>query len=201
LDHLTFISKVIESLAWPIVAIVLGIAFKKRLLELIPTLKKFKAGPVEAEFELATKKVLAEASQEIAIIPPTTIEEVQQEENTTKTIVSELLSARTDPTGMILEAWSKVDGQLHQLGRQIDVIHDPFESTGKVYSKIMEAGVLPPGALNLLRELKDLRNKVAHAKVIPTVSAAQDYLVAVDRVVDLIINYRRKLLNYRGGNQ
>lgn len=201
MDRLTFISKIIESLAWPVVALILGIAFKKRLLELLPTMKKFKAGPVEAEFELAAKKVLAEASQDTVTVAPSVPNEIQESERTSDQIVSELLSARGDPTRIILEGWARIDGQLHQLGRQIDVVHDPLESTDKVYSAIMNADVLPPHTFKLLRELKGLRNKVAHAQVIPTVEAAQDYLVAVNRVIELIVNYRKKLPNYKGGSQ
>ena len=201
MDKLTFISKVIESIAWPAVALILGLVFRKRLLELLPTMKKFKAGPVEAEFELATKQVLVDASKEVASAAPPAIAEEPQADGATKNIVSELLTARTDPAGMILEGWSKVDGQLHQLGRQINLIDDPLESTGRVYSKIKLADVLPPATFKLIDELRELRNKVAHVKVKPTVDAAQDYLVAVDRVVNLIINYRKKLPNYKGGNQ
>jgi sulfite reductase alpha subunit-like flavoprotein len=201
LDKLTFISKVIESIAWPAVALILGLVFRKRLLELLPTMKKFKAGPVEAEFELATKQVLVDASKEVASATPPAIAEELQADDTTKNIVFELLTARTDPAGMILEGWSKIDGQLHQLGRQINLIDDPLESTGKVYSKIKLADVLPPATFKLIDELRELRNKVAHVKVIPTVDAAQDYLVAVARVVDLIKNYRKKLPNYKGGAQ
>lgn len=201
LDNLTFISKIAESLAWPLVALILGLTFRKRLLELLPTMKKFKAGPLEAEFELATKQVLAEASKEAAsAAPPARVEE-QQAGETTKDIVSELLSARTDPAGMILEGWSKVDGQLHQLGRQINLIDDPLENTWKVYSAIKHANVLPPATFKLIDDLRDLRNKVAHVTVIPTVDAAQGYLVAVARVVDLITSYRKKLPNYKGGAQ
>lgn len=201
LDRLTFFSKIIDSLAWPIVALVLGMAFKRRLLELLPTIKKFKAGPVEAEFELAAKKVLAETSQETTTVAPPVANEEQQPDTTTDEIVSDLLSARGDPSRMILEGWAKIDGQLHQLGRQINVIHDPLESIDNVYHAIMEADVLPPHTFKLLRELKGLRNKVANAQVIPTVDAAQDYLVAANRVVELIINYRKKLPNYKAGNQ
>jgi hypothetical protein len=42
-----------------IASVLLGLIFRKKLLELIPLLRKVKAGPLEAEFELATKQVLA----------------------------------------------------------------------------------------------------------------------------------------------
>lgn len=164
-------------------------------------MKKFKAGPVEAEFELAAKKVLAEASQEAVPVASVVPDEEQVTERTSDEIASELLKARGDPARLILESWARIDGQLHQLARKINMIDDPLESTENVYRVVMEADVLPPHTFKLLRELKGLRNQVALAEVVPTVEAAQDYLVAVNRVIKLIISYRKKLPNYKAGNQ
>jgi len=114
-----------------------------------------------------------------------------------KDIVDTLLSARNDPSGMILEGWSKVDGELFRLGLQLGDIADPLISTTKVYESVMGSGVLPLETTRLVRELRDLRNKVAHVKVVPTSDAEQDYVLAVDRVIKLIHNYRKNLPNYR----
>ena len=62
MDWLTFVSGLIDSLAWPLVALILDLVFRKKLLELITTLKKLKAGPVEAEFEMETKQIRATAT-------------------------------------------------------------------------------------------------------------------------------------------
>ncbi|WP_146029971.1 hypothetical protein [Vibrio vulnificus] len=59
MDKLTFISKMIDSISWPLVTLILGLAFRKQIAELFPYLKKLKAGPVEAEFEMEAKQVLA----------------------------------------------------------------------------------------------------------------------------------------------
>jgi hypothetical protein len=44
--------------------------------------------------------------------------------------------------------------------------------------------------------LRQLRNQVAHAKVVPTPDSAQAYLVAVERVIELVRNYRKNLPGY-----
>ncbi len=49
----------IDSISWPLVTLILGLAFRKQIAELFPYLKKLKAGPVEAEFEMEAKQVLA----------------------------------------------------------------------------------------------------------------------------------------------
>lgn len=202
MDWLTFVSKLIEALAWPSVALVLGLVFRKKLLDLIPAIRKFKAGPLEAEFELAAKEIRASAAEASAQSTPAASGELEgRREEGRKEIVASLLNARSDPTGMILEAWAKVDGELFRLGHQLGDIIDPLTSTTKVYQSVMSSDVLPEETRRLIRELRDLRNKVAHVKVVPTSDAAQDYVLAVDRVVEMIHNYRKNLSNYVSTNR
>lgn len=156
-------------------------------------MKKFKAGPIEAEFELATKQVLAQASEARTSIETPSAVETPVEKPIQK-IVTELLDARTNPSGMILRGWGNIDGELFRLGLQLGLCDDPLENTGKVYSKLIEE--LPPEISTVVRSLRELRNKVAHAKVIPTTEAAQDYLVAVNNVTEAIHTYRKGLPNY-----
>jgi hypothetical protein len=195
MDTLTFISKLVDSLAWPVAGIVLGLTFRKKLLDLIPTLRKVKAGPLEAEFELATKQVLAGTiglrSKEVEAQATNKTSEHSFEDAAAK-----LVAAQTEPTATIIEGWSTLDSELHKLGRQTGIIVDPLQSHQKVYLEIIGSDVLPAETKRLVRELKQLRNQVAHAQVIPTPDSAQSYLVAVNRVEDLIRNYRKNLPGY-----
>ena len=198
MDWLTFVSKLVDSLAWPLVALILGLVFRKKVLELITTIRKLKAGPVEAEFEIETKQIRATATaalQQVEITQATPQSPGRLEEPRGE-VFAKLLNARNDPTGQIIEGWSTVDGELFRLGKQLGFIVDPLESTTKVYQAVMASDVLPEQTRRLVRELRDLRNKVAHGKVQATTEAAQDYLVAVDRVVELIFNYRKNIPNY-----
>ena len=180
MDWLMFVSKLTDSLAWPLVALVLGLVFRKKLLDLIPAIRKFKVGPLEAEFELAAKAIRVSAAEVSAKSKQTKDGEPEaQREEGRKEIVESLLSARNDPAGMILEGWSNVDGELFRLGHQLGDVVDPLTSTTKVYESVMSSGVLPFETSRLVRELRDLRNKVAHVKVVPTSDAAQDYVLAV----------------------
>lgn len=197
MDWLTFLSKVIEALAWPLVALVLGLVFRKKLGDLLPAIRRLKAGPLEAEFELAAKQIRASATEASSQTETATSgdSEVKREDGA-NAVVARLLNARNDPSGMILEAWAKVDGELFRLGHQMGDIVDPLTSTAKVYESVMSSKVLPEETTRLILQLRDLRNKVAHVKVVPTPDAAQDYVLAVDRVVKLIHNWRKNLPNY-----
>lgn len=202
MDWLTFVSKLIDSLAWPVVALVLGLVFRKKVLALIPAIRKFKAGPLEAEFELAVKEVRASAAEASTQQEPAANGNAEGKRvEGTKEIVATLLNARHDPTGIILEGWGKVDGELFRLGRQLGQFVEPLTGTTKVYEAVLSSDVLPEETRRLVRELRDLRNKVAHVVVVPTSDAAQDYILAVERVVELIHNYRKNLPNYGSTNR
>jgi len=195
MDWLTFISKLIESLAWPVAGVVLGLIFRKKLLDLIPSLRKVKAGPLEAEFEIATKQVLA-STADLATKHHAPETSKSNSKPSMEDTASKLLTARSEPTATIIEGWSTLDGELHKLGRQTGIVVDPLESQLKVYNAVMGSDVLPVGTRQLVRDLRQLRNQVAHAKVIPTPESAQDYLVSIERVVELIRNYRKNLPGY-----
>ena len=202
MDWLTFTSKIIEALAWPIVVLVLGLVFREKLHDLLAAVRKLKAGPVEAEFEMAAKQVRVNATEASAVETTETPDVSSNLEATSEQkVVRKLLSARSDPSGTILEGWASVDGELFKLGRQMGILDDPLENTAKVYQAIISSNLLPAETNKLVKELRDLRNSVAHVKVSPTPDSAQDYLLAVDRVVGLIRNYRKNLPNYGSLNR
>lgn len=195
MDCLTFISTLVDSLAWPVAGVVLGLIFRKKLIELLPLLRKVKAGPLEAEFEIAAKQVLASTAEVSAKERKQDTLEAADGPTIEET-TSRLITARSEPTATIIEGWSTLDGELHKLGRQTGIIVDPLHSELKVYRDIMDSDVLPLETRELVKNLRQLRNQVAHAKVTPTPESAQDYLLSVQRVVDLIRNYRKKLPGY-----
>ncbi|MFM0284152.1 hypothetical protein P0D75_39705 [Paraburkholderia sediminicola] len=204
MDWLTFTSKALEALAWPTVVLILGLVFRQKLLDLIPAIKKIKAGPVEAEFEFAAKKVLAEAAEVASPADSTELTApLTPASEPGRDLITKLRNARTDATGAIIEGWATLDGELFRLAQQIslDGIEAPTASTTRVYQAVIASNVLPNETRRLVHELREMRNKVAHHSVVPTADAAQDYLLAIDRVVELIRNYRKNLPNYGPGNR
>jgi hypothetical protein len=195
MDWLTFISKAIDALAWPVAGIVLGLMFRKKLLDLIPTLRKVKAGPLEAEFEMAAKQVLA-GTADLKSAAGAAESPLLASRPSVEDAAAKLFTARSEPTATVIEGWSTLDGELHKLGRQTGLFVDPLESQEKVYKAIMASNELPAETRRLIRDLRQLRNQVAHAKVVPTPDSAQAYLVAVERVIELVRNYRKNLPGY-----
>lgn len=195
MDWLTFISKFIESMAWPVAVVLLGLIFRKEVAEMLPFLRKVKAGPLEAEFEAATEQLLA-STAELTVTERKPGIPLIENMSSLKDTASMHLAARSEPTATIIEGWSKLDGELHQLGRQTGVNQDPLISQTKLYREIMDSEVLPKEIRSLVQDLRYLRNQVAHSKFFPTPESAQNYLVLVESVVELIRNYRKNLPGY-----
>lgn len=200
MDWLTFISKAIDSLAWPIVILILGVVFRRQLSDLLPYLRKLKAGPVEAEFEMEARQALANSEKlsfQFMKGSALKIEKPTEE----KEALAKLIGARNDPAGMIIEAWTGVDGALFRLGKQTGLIVDPLENTSSVYRSIVSSDLLSDEAKRLVMELYELRNRVAHAKVKPTVVAAQDYVLAVDKVIHMLEVKTQKLASIEASSK
>ncbi len=193
MDNLTFFSKVIDSLAWPCLSVFLVLMFRDSLLELISTIRKVKLGSMEAEFEVAIKQVLDTAFIASAGSPDsiTSFTNLNAEYATAK-----FVAARIEPTATIIEGWSTLGDELRKLGRQTGEVVNSLISQHKIIQIIMSSDVLPSETKEMIGELRRLRNQVAHAQVIPTSDSAQDYLIAVERVVELIHNYRKNLPGY-----
>ena len=59
MDVLTFLTKLLEFGAWPAAGLAIILVLRKELQTLLPSIKKFKAGPVEVELERVVKEVEA----------------------------------------------------------------------------------------------------------------------------------------------
>jgi predicted transcriptional regulator len=57
MDTLTFIAKALEHGTWPAAAFAIIYLLRSQLQELLPSIKKFKAGPVEVELERVVKEL------------------------------------------------------------------------------------------------------------------------------------------------
>lgn len=84
MDTLTFISKLLEHGAWPAAAVGIIFLLRSQLQELIPAIKRLKAGPVEIELERVVKelektKQVAEAADAKASVVAAKFEEGEDE--------------------------------------------------------------------------------------------------------------------------
>lgn len=87
MDWLTFISKIIESIIWPVVVLVIALTFKGKITDLISNLKlsQFKFKDLEMMFETLSKKSELVAEQKEVIKHKLATEELPPEDRATIT--------------------------------------------------------------------------------------------------------------------
>ncbi len=171
MDPLTFASKVIESLAWPVAAIVLVALLRKEIAKLAPFLKRLKAGPVEAEFEREVR-ALQESTPE-----PANMEKAPPKDTASKNFLFQL--AELHPRSAILESWVRVEAAARALleSRAIAVSKPSYLPAARLAEPLAQQEFITQGQVTLFHELRRLRNEVAHAQGFePTVESARAYI-------------------------
>ncbi len=159
MDGLTFLSKAIDSLAWPAVILAFALMLKKPLIELIPFLQRLKYKELELEFS----KQVAELKAEVAdAIQP--IENQEPAQHSQKNHLLQLVdfSARA----AIMEAWLEVESAATTAASSF--WNEPPSSTFRTHPKLGEylfqCAVIDRKQLDTFNKLKQLRNKAAHAE-------------------------------------
>lgn len=177
MDSLTFIAKIIESIAWPIASLILVILLKAEIQSLLPFIKRLKAGPLEAEFERELRELRTTVEID-PVLPPT--------EKTLSTAEQKLLQLiEINPRSAILEAWQGVEAYARKLVVDLG-LHDPGPESRPLldtYRAIARANLLSLEDLALFHELRSLRNQAAHAEDFnPTKEAALNYVQLASRL-------------------
>ena len=173
MDWMTFAAKIVESLAWPAVAVVLAVLLRDDIRRLVPFIKKLKAGPVEAEFEREVK-ALKEAAA-----PPSQREVTAAKvpDAVSKEFLVQL--AALHPRSAILESWIRVEAAARAVlsRRAAPAATGGYIPAARLAEPLAQQDVITQGQVTLFHELRRLRNEVAHAPTFePTVDAAMAYV-------------------------
>ncbi|MBI4184394.1 MAG: hypothetical protein HY521_10390 [Proteobacteria bacterium] len=170
MDSLTFLIRLIEALAWPGVAVFIGVAFRNEFRALFPLVRKLKAGPLEAEFE----REVQEISREAAGTPAT---EIQEAVDPRLQMLRDL--ARVNPRSAILEAWLDVESAVRKAAlRRIASSPPPdVSSPVRTMRELVQYKAISPNDAALFQDLRGLRNQAAHlADFSPSHEAALNYV-------------------------
>lgn len=177
MDCFTFVAKLVEFSAWPIAAVILVVMLRAELRQLLPHVKKLKAGPVEAEFEREVKQLQIEASTQPA---PVALPEGLTAE---RQMLFQLV--QVNPRSAILEAWRGVEEAAARLvqTKGLHVSEIDARSTFAVIRAIGNANILSSDDFALFHDLRTLRNQAAHATdFTPTTDAALSYISLASRL-------------------
>ncbi len=155
MDWMQFVAALVESLAWPAVAVVMVALLRKPITKLIPQIRTFKykdlhvdLGEQLEEVKEAVKKDAVDDQNPIPSSPPLPAQ-------------PDVLSlARLDPRAAILSSWIDVERALRALALKAGI---SFNSTPmSTASELHAADWIDELAFTTLRDLRRIRNEAAH---------------------------------------
>ena len=151
MDNNTLASNIIESLAWPVTAIVILLLLRKELSSLFARVRKGQLGDATVEFEVAVAVVEEKRGARKSADAPASAEDVDM--------------AEADPRAAVIKSWLEVEYQARAAFQRKGVPYTGTAHTplGKSVEALAElSGVLGQKDLMMFRELQVIRNKYVH---------------------------------------
>lgn len=179
---LDFIAKMTDTLAWPILVLIIALIFRRQILQTISSLKSFRFGNAEAKFEQG----LQDATEKAQAIEPAS-EEIVQASTPRR---NELLRmAGASPTGAIIEAWKDVEQAVRELARNNNLLteNNRPQPAFNLIRLLAREELLPKPESETISELRVIRNQAAHLNdYVISKDQASRYVDLADRIVDSI---------------
>lgn len=179
MHHASELIRAVASLAWPIVAIVIVLIFRRQIASLLTQgVRRVKAGPFSVVWDRQVSEVETELDQ--PGIP-------RSDAGPRRGPVSEALAgvAQASPIAAVMEAHARVERELRELLKGADT-PAPLLRTGAagLARAAMDRGLLTQETARAVEGLSILRNLAAHGRA-EEVSAerATDYLLLADAVL------------------
>lgn len=175
MDWRSFIAEIVKAVAWPVACVTIVLIFRAPLLRLLPTLARIKFRDFELEFnkELEASRRLAEKARLPPVPEPIIVEEFRFNELAPPGSLARL--AETSPKTAITEAWRFLEQAIHERVRASGL--KPDRNPMQLIEQLRTLNVLEAEGLQLLRNLRDLRNRAAHVG---------DLLVTSEQAVDFV---------------
>ncbi len=180
MNWLGFSAAVIQAIAWPAAILGLAIIFRAEVKGLMSDrMRRFKAGPLEVEWEHVAAQIEAQ-------VPPAEL----GHEPGAESLLAELGDmAREHPAAAVLEAYGRVERRLRQMLEAHDEAQEGItlrSTTSAVgYARMAEqAGLVSPETVRAVEGLRMLRNLAAHGREgeVPP-QRAVEYVVLAEAVL------------------
>ncbi len=150
-----------DSVAWPAALAAIIFALRRPLARLLRELRELRYKDLHVEFGRKLEEIEAEAER--AQLPEHSEQLVALARDAYPKTFTEYVGriAETSPRAAIAEAWGFVEGALYEIAEQHD-LPQPY-SAPAIEHFLRRHGQVPESTANLLRELRQLRNRAVHA--------------------------------------
>lgn len=175
MDWLTFISKIVEAIAWPLVVVGVLIFLRKELPSIVRSLRKLKFKDIEMEFGEAARALAEETKR---AVPAS--EKAEDADDSYVDLEAVRLKSIADfsPRAAILEAWLQVERAAANFLR-VRGDRGAGSNPGplRILERLRSVGILTPPQEAAFEHLRQLRNLAVHAPDAEfTVDAAANYI-------------------------
>lgn len=160
MDVLSFISGMIESLAWPVSIIIIIMILKKPIDQLMLGIHRLKYQDLEIDFNKRLDEIDSKIETENNKEPKKELKQNNNELEQIETI------AEISPNSAILLAWSIVEKELQSIVMRLEISSDyPRNSPMKNINTLREMKLIDNQTVDGLNELRRIRNNAAHAQL------------------------------------
>lgn len=156
MDWLTFIVELFKALTWPVVVVAVVLLLRREIRDLLPFLKRLKAGPVEAEFDREVQEIKSGVETQLPSIPPSVTTSPEQQKL--------LQLAEVNPRSAIIEAWRGIEFAARKLleSRDPSLTLREHQSPIALLKALNRLEVLTRDEVALFNDLRSLRNQAVH---------------------------------------
>ncbi|MCT4631893.1 MAG: hypothetical protein N4A76_04020 [Firmicutes bacterium] len=167
MTNLEFIASIIDTLAWPIVVLIVVFLFRKPLSKSLLGLSRFKYNDLELNFGRELNKIEDAIDNSKLIVDSESYE---------KNKMDALDITEINPFAAIIVAWMEIEKEIGNLINKLAISPDypGYNSSLKNINLLKEQGYIDSLTYELINDLRHLRNQVAHNKI-----EAVTYLEAV----------------------
>lgn len=209
MDYLTFISKIVEAIVWPIVSIIIVLIIRKPLLRLLPNIKILKLKDFSVEFQKGIDKTKQEAQQltNITSTDKDILENAdlknKEQHDAQKNVLDQLASI--SPRSAILEAWTIIEKSAVNIANILNMEKgNPLNGyhLNEILNILVNKNIIPTTMISVVQELRVLRNKVVHGGIdVIAEQQANEYislaLVAINALENAEKSVNKELLQQR----
>ncbi|MCU7963992.1 hypothetical protein L5M28_15645 [Shewanella sp. SW32] len=161
MDYPTLISKLVESLAWPIAVVIICLSLKEGVIKLLPKLKQLKY----KEFQLDFDKEIQEVSDKVESAQLPKLESITAHTDLNAAKKSLFSLCPSYPRAAMLESWILLEAKVGNALQASGIITKGEKLSGQ-YSPVNSARVLfgddYPEKLKHFDRLRKIRNELAH---------------------------------------
>lgn len=192
MDILTFVSKIIESLAWPATAILVIFLVREQLPEIARSLKSIKYKDFEMTFERDVKEAAAEVKAALsawdAATRPGFLFGATPSQHTTAV-------SHYSQSAAMLEAWLMVESAAADFAAKLDPNSAPkYPSPLKLKETLVKAGIFDRRQAEAFDALRKIRNQLVHVMNAQfSEDTVADYLASAEAMAMYITEQANKL--------